>query len=72
MNDAFAACAFFVLENAFVKARESVLLELLAFGAEFAMSAVVVFAVNIYHVAYGFLFALHSFVFWVGRLGLHC
>ncbi len=71
VNQAFAAGAFLVLKRALVKPHESVLLELLAFLAEFAVGSVVVFAVDVHHVAYGFLFTFHSFVFWVRRLRLH-
>ena len=71
VDEAFAAGAFFVLKGAFVKAHKRVFLELPAFGAEFAVGAVVSFAVDFHHVVYGFLFTFHSFVFWVGRLRLH-
>lgn len=71
VNYAFATCAFFVLKWTFVKAQESVFFELFAFGAEFFAGFVVTFAVDVDHVAYGFLFTLHSFVFWVRRLRLH-
>jgi len=71
VDEAFAAGAFFVLKGAFVEAQESVFFEFLAFGADFAVGAVVVFAVDFRHVGDGFLFAFHSFVLWVGRLRLH-
>ena len=71
VNYAFATCAFFVLKWTFVKAQKSVFFELFAIGAEFSVGFVVIFAVNVDHVAYGFLFSLHSFVFWVRRLRLH-
>ena len=71
MNDAFAAGTFFLLKRAFVKAHEGVFLELSAFLAYLTVCAVVVFAVDFYHVSYGLLFTFHSFVFWVGYLRLH-
>lgn len=71
MDDAFAACGFFLLEGAFVEAQKSVFLELLAFWAEFAVGFVVVSAVYFYHVADGFFLSFHSLVFRVGRLGFH-
>ena len=71
VDEAFAACAFFVLKGAFVKTHERVLFEFFAFRAEFAVGSVMVFAVDFNHVADGFLFAFHSFMFWVGRMRLH-
>jgi hypothetical protein len=72
VDEAFAAGTFFVLEDAFVQTKKSVFAEFLAFGADFAFfGAVVVVAVDVYHVAYGFLFPDHSFVGWVRRLRLH-
>ena len=71
VDEAFAARALLVLEGALVKPRESVLLELPAFRAEFSVGAMVVSAVDVYHVAYGFLFTFHSLVFWIRRLRLH-
>ena len=71
VDETFAAGAFFVLKRAFVKTHKSVLFELLAFGAEFAVGSMMVSAVYFNHVPYGFLFPFHSFVFWVGRLRLH-
>jgi hypothetical protein len=71
MNDAFTAGAFFVLKGAFVKAHEGVFLELSAFGAYFAFRAVMVFTVDLNHISDGFLFAFHSFMFWVRWLRLH-
>lgn len=68
---AFSAGAFFVLKRAFVKPQKSVFFKLPAFGAELAFGFVVSFTVDVNHVAYGFLFTLHAFVFWVRRLGLH-
>ncbi len=70
MDYAFAAGAFFLLKWAFVKAHERVFFKLGAFFAEFALGAVVVFAVNVHHVAYGFLFPFHAFMLWVWRLRL--
>ena len=67
----FAACAFFVLKRALIKPQKSVLFELFALGAEFAVCSVVIFAVDVDHVAYGFLFSLHSFMFWIRRLRQH-
>jgi hypothetical protein len=69
--DAFAAGAFFLLKGAFVKAHERIFLKLGAFGAEFTVGFVVAFAVNFCHVPYGFLFAFHSFMFWIEWLWLH-
>jgi hypothetical protein len=71
VDDAFAASAFFILKGTFVKAHEGVFLELSAFRAYFAFRAVVVFAVDLNHVSYGFLFTFHSFVFRVWGLRLH-
>ena len=72
MDDAFAACAFFVLKRTFVKAHEGIFFELDAFRAQFtAVGVVVTFAVDFYHISYGFLFTLHTFVFWIGWLWLH-
>jgi hypothetical protein len=71
VNYTFATCAFFVLKWTFVKAQKSVFFELFAFGAELFAGFVVIFAVNVNHVAFCFLFTLHSFVFWVRRLRLH-
>ena len=71
MDNAFAAGAFFVLERAFVKPHKSVLLKFAAFGAKFAVGAVVVSAVDFHHVSDSFLFPFHSFMFWVWRLRLH-
>jgi hypothetical protein len=71
VDEAFAACAFFVLKGAFVKPQECIFLELSALGTYFALGAVVVSAVNFYHVPDGFLFAFHSFMFWVRWLRLH-
>jgi len=59
------------LKRAFVKAHERVLSEFFALGTEFAARFVVVSAVDFNHVADGFLFTFHSFVFWVRRLRLH-
>ena len=71
MDYAFAAGAFFVLERAFVKSRECICFKFDAFRAQFAVSFVVVFAVDFYHVCYGLFFAFHSFMFWVRLLWLH-
>ena len=71
VDDAFAAGTFFLLKRAFVKAHEGVFLELSALLAYLTVCAVVVFAVDFYHVSYGLLFTFHSFVFWVGWLRLH-
>ncbi len=69
---AFAAGAFLVLEGAFVKALDGVVFELLAFGAELSVGYMVVpFAVDVNHVADGFLFTYHSFMSWVWWLRLH-
>ena len=71
VDETFAARAFFVLKWALIKPQKSIFFELRAFGAEHTIGSMVVFAVNINHVAYGFLFTLHSFVIWVRRLPLH-
>ena len=71
MYNAFAASGFLVLERTFVEAQKSVFFELPAFSTELAVGAMVVFAEDVYHVAYGFLFSFHSFVFWIGRLRQH-
>ncbi len=61
------------MEGAFAQPQKSVLLEFLAFGAQFAsVGAVVSFAVEFHHVCDGFSFAFHAFMFWVGWLRLHC
>ena len=69
--DAFAACAFLVLKWTFVKTHECIFFEFFAFRAEFAMSVVVSFAIDFYHVAYGFFLSFHSFMFWIRWLRLH-
>jgi len=71
VNETLAACAFLVLKRTLIKAHEGILFELLTFGAEFTVGVMMVFAVDVYHVANGFLFTLHPFVFWVRRLRLH-
>lgn len=71
MDEAFAAGAFLILERALVKPQKSVLLELFAFGAEFAAGSMVVSAIDVYHVGDGFLFPFHSLMFRVWRLRLH-
>lgn len=70
MDDAFAACAFFLLKRAFVKAHECIFLKLGTFRAQFAVGFVVTFAVYLYHITYGFFLPFHSFVFWVRWLRL--
>ena len=59
------------MKRAFVKPKKSVFFELLALGAKFAVGFVVVFAVDVNHVADGFLFTFHSFMFGVRELWLH-
>ena len=71
MYEAFAAGTFLVLKWAFIKSQERIFLEFSAFSAEFAVGSMMVLAVNVYHIADGFLFAFHSFVRWVRRLRLH-
>jgi hypothetical protein len=71
VDDAFAAGALFLLEGAFVESQKGVCFEFSAFGAEFTVGAVVAFAVDFDHVADGFLFAFHAFVFGVWGLHLH-
>ena len=71
VDDAFAAGAFLILKRAFVQPQKSVLLKFPAFGAQFAVGAMVAFAVDACHVGDGFLFPFHSFVFWVWRLRQH-
>lgn len=71
MDDAFAASAFFVLKGTFVKAHERIFLKLPTLGTNFAMSAMVIFAVDFNHVSDCFLFAFHSFMLWVWGLWLH-
>jgi len=71
VDNAFAACAFFVLKGTFVKTHKRVFLELPAFWTYFAFSSVVVFAVDFYHVSNGFLFTFHSFMFRIRWLRLH-
>ena len=56
---------------ALVKTQKSIFFELSAFGAESTVGSMVIFAVDANHVAYGFLFTLHPFMFGVRRLRLH-
>jgi hypothetical protein len=62
VDEAFAAGALFLLEGAFVQPYNRVLLELGAFRAQFAVGAVVGFAVYVYHGFDGFLFAFYAWV----------
>jgi hypothetical protein len=71
VDNAFAACAFFVLKWAFVKAHKCICLEFYAFCAKLAVSSMMSFAVNFGHVTYCFLFSFHSFMFRVRWLRLH-
>jgi len=71
VNYAFAACTFFLLKGAFVKAHECIFFKLRAFGAKVAFGSVVAFTVDLYHVPYGLFLSFHSFMFWVRWLRLH-
>ena len=71
MDNAFAACSLFLLEGALCETKMCVFFEFLAFTAEFAVGAVVAFAVNINHVGDGVTFSFHTFMFRVRRLRLH-
>jgi hypothetical protein len=71
MDQTFAAGAFFVLKGAFVKSKESIFFELRALGTKFAVGFMVVFAVDVDHVADGLFFTFHSFMFGVRGLRLH-
>ena len=59
------------MKGAFVKAQKRVGFEFGAFRAEFAVGAMVVFAVNVNHESDSFFLAFHTFMFWVWRLDLH-
>jgi len=71
VNNTFSARAFLVLERTFIKTEKSVFLELFALGAEFTMSFMMVFAVNVNHVSDGFLLPYHPLMRWVRWLWLH-
>jgi hypothetical protein len=69
---AFTARALFILKRALVQPQKSVITELSALYAEFAVSSVMVpFAVDFHHAVDGFLFAYHAFVSWIWRLRFH-
>ena len=71
VDEAFAACAFFLLKRTFVKPQKCILFKFLAFLAYFAVGSVVVFAVEFNHVLYGFFLASYSFMLWLRCLRFH-
>ena len=71
MDEAFAAGALLFLERALFQPHEGVGFEFGAFGAEFAVGAVVSLAVDVDHGFDGFLFAGYAWVLSFGLLGCH-
>jgi hypothetical protein len=63
LDEAFAAGAFLLLEGALIQPHLCVLQKLGAFSAEFAVSSVFSFAVDVYHRLYGFLLSSDSRMF---------
>jgi hypothetical protein len=61
VDEAFSACAFFLLEGTFVKAHFGVIHEFAAFDAQlFTLCVMVTVAIDVNHCVDGFLFSSYS------------